>query len=47
VLPDDVRAMALPVMRHRVALSADMEIEGAGVDAMLGEVFEGVEAPRS
>ena len=30
VLPDDVKSTALPVMRHRVLLSAEMEIDGVG-----------------
>ena len=34
--PDDVKQMAAPVLRHRVALSADLEIEGVAVDRVLG-----------
>lgn len=45
-LPDDIKTMALPVMRHRVALSADMEIDGLSADQVLGKVFESVQAPR-
>jgi len=46
VLPDDVKAMALPVMRHRVILSADMEIDGQNADSVLGQLLDTVEAPR-
>ncbi len=46
VLPDDVKAMAVPVMRHRVARSVDMEIEGVATDSLLHELLEQVEAPR-
>ncbi|WP_281647004.1 MoxR family ATPase [Parendozoicomonas sp. Alg238-R29] len=46
VLPDDVKAMAIPVMRHRVARSVDMEIEGVDTDALLADLLEQVEAPR-
>ena len=46
VLPDDVKAMSLPVLRHRVTLSAEMEIEGLTVNAVLNNVIETVDAPR-
>jgi MoxR-like ATPase len=46
VVPDDVKAMALPVLRHRVALSADVEIDGLSVDQVLAKVMEAVSAPR-
>ena len=46
VLPDDVKAMALPVMRHRVILSADMEIDGQSADSVLSQLLDSVEAPR-
>lgn len=45
-LPDDVKAMALPVMRHRIILSADMEIDGQTADAVLEQLLETVDAPR-
>jgi MoxR-like ATPase len=46
VIPDDVKEIALPVLRHRVKLSADMEIEGYDPDDVLGDVIESVKAPR-
>lgn len=46
VLPDDVKAMALPVMRHRIILAADMEIDGQSPDTALQHLLETVEAPR-
>lgn len=46
VLPDDVKAMALPVMRHRIILSADMEIDGQTADSLLSQLLETVDAPR-
>ncbi|WP_185236296.1 AAA family ATPase [Teredinibacter franksiae] len=46
VLPDDVKQMALPVLRHRVALSAEMEIDGFSVDQVLTKILDGVDAPR-
>ena len=46
VLPDDVKAMAIPVMRHRVGLSPDMEIDGETPDSVLAQIIDTVEAPR-
>ena len=46
VTPDDVRSIALPALRHRIALSPEMQIEGRGVEDMLRAVLEKVEAPR-
>ena len=47
VVPDDIKAVALPALRHRVAISADAEIEGLSVDALLTELLEKVPAPRN
>jgi MoxR-like ATPase len=47
VTPDDVKRMALPVLRHRVTPSPEMEIEGRDIDDLLRELFEQVEAPRA
>ncbi|WP_444903373.1 AAA family ATPase [Microbulbifer sp. CnH-101-E] len=46
VLPDDIKAMAIPVMRHRVSLSPDMEIDGETTDSALAMIIDSVEAPR-
>ncbi|MBI1907524.1 MAG: MoxR family ATPase [Rhodocyclales bacterium] len=46
VVPDDVKAIALPVMRHRVTLSASAEIDGLDADRVLGGIIETVAAPR-
>lgn len=46
VLPDDVKAMAMPVMRHRVILAADIEIDGQTPDSVLEQLLETVDAPR-
>ncbi len=45
-VPDDVVELALPVLRHRVILSAEAEVEGHTVDELLGEVIQSVEVPR-
>ena len=46
VTPDDVKTVALPVLRHRISPSPEMEIEGRDIDELLAELFETVEAPR-
>ena len=46
VIPDDVKALALPALRHRVILSPAAEIDGRKVDDALGTMIAQVEAPR-
>lgn len=47
VVPDDVKEIALPALRHRVILSPEMEIESVTADEMLQEILHQVEAPRT
>ena len=46
VIPDDVKALAPAVLRHRVILSPAAEIEGRPVEAVIDRLLEAVEAPR-
>jgi MoxR-like ATPase len=46
VTPDDVKSIAPAVLRHRVKLSADLEIEGYRPDDVLRDLLSNVEAPR-
>ena len=46
VLPDDVKALALPALRHRVLLSPSAEIEGRTADEALSALLSQIEAPR-
>ena len=46
VIPDDVKAIALPALRHRAILSPTAEIEGRSADAVITAVIEQTEAPR-
>ncbi|MBC6981881.1 MoxR family ATPase [Caulobacter sp. 17J80-11] len=46
VIPDDVKALALPALRHRVILSPAAEIEGRKVDQAIAALVEQVAAPR-
>jgi MoxR-like ATPase len=44
--PDEVKTMALPVLRHRVLLRPEAEIEGVGPDRIITALVESVEVPR-
>jgi MoxR-like ATPase len=46
VTPDDIKRIALPALRHRVALAPDALLEGRRINDVLGEVVETVAAPR-
>jgi MoxR-like ATPase len=46
VIPDDVKTLALPGLRHRVILSPAAEIEGRTTDAALKAILDQTEAPR-
>jgi MoxR-like ATPase len=46
VTPDDVKALAVATLRHRVVLAPGAEIEGLSADAVVRQVLEQVPAPR-
>jgi MoxR-like ATPase len=46
VLPDDVKQMATAALRHRVALSADAQLDGRKVDELLQAILDATAAPR-
>jgi MoxR-like ATPase len=46
VTPDDIKNIALPVLRHRVALTPEVEIEGKNSDDILRIMIKSVPAPR-
>lgn len=46
VIPDDVKALAVPVLRHRLTLSPAAEIEGRDMETLVAELVEATEAPR-
>ncbi|HKB59721.1 MAG TPA: MoxR family ATPase [Gallionellaceae bacterium] len=47
VVPDDIKAVAIPALRHRVAIAAEAEIEGLSVDGLIATLLENVPAPRT
>jgi len=46
VIPDDVKDLFVPAMRHRVVLGPGAEVEGMTPDAVLKQVLASVKAPR-
>ncbi len=44
--PDDVRDLAAPVLRHRIVLNPEAEIEGTTANQCVARVLERVEVPR-
>ena len=45
-VPDDVVQIAVPVLRHRVMLTAEAEVEGQTVDQLLSDLIRTIEVPR-
>ena len=46
VVPDDVKALATAVLRHRVVVAPELELEGVSADDALATLIERVEAPQ-
>ena len=46
VVPDDVLQLAAPVLRHRVQLSSEKELEGVTVDQVVQQIVSKIEVPR-
>jgi MoxR-like ATPase len=44
--PDDVRDIALPVLRHRLALRAEAELDGSSADVVIADIIRTIEVPR-
>ena len=46
VIPEDIRRVSLPVLRHRLMLTPEREMEGADLDSAIRTLLEGTEVPR-
>ena len=46
MIPDDVKALAVPALRHRVLLAPGAEIEGLDTEQVVTQVLAEVAAPR-
>ena len=46
VTPDDIKAVAPAVLRHRIVLSADAQLDGRQIDGQVHDILEATAAPR-
>lgn len=46
VTPEDVIEMAVPVMRHRIILTPEKEMEGFSADELINDIISKIEVPR-
>jgi MoxR-like ATPase len=46
VIPDDVKASARPVLRHRIVVRPEADLEGITPDQVLADVLHAVEVPK-
>jgi MoxR-like ATPase len=46
ITPDEVRSLALPVLRHRLLLTPESELEGGDVVAVINSLVSGIAVPR-
>ena len=46
VIPDDVKAASRPVLRHRLMLRPEADLEGVTPDQVVDEVLRAVEVPK-
>ena len=46
VIPDDVKSLAPAVLRHRVTVAPELELEGVSADSALRAILESVEVPH-
>jgi MoxR-like ATPase len=46
VIPDDVKTLAVPALRHRLVLAPSTEIEGGSAEQIIGQICDSLAAPR-
>ena len=46
VQPDDIKTVTYPVLRHRIILTPEKEMEGLGIDEVVKRIIQSVEVPR-
>jgi MoxR-like ATPase len=46
IVPDDVKAAALPALRHRMLMKPEAELEGINTDRVITDVLASVEVPK-
>ena len=46
VTPEDIKEASYAVLRHRIAVSPEREMEGLSTDEVIRQILEGIEIPR-
>jgi MoxR-like ATPase len=46
VSPEDIKTVAYPVLRHRIILSPEKEMEGISADEIIKQIIDKIEVPR-
>jgi MoxR-like ATPase len=46
LIPDDVKQAALPVLRHRIVVRPEADLEGISADQVLQDILRAVEVPK-
>lgn len=46
VTPEDIKTVALPILRHRLMLTPDREMEGIEIDEVIRQIIDKIEVPR-
>lgn len=46
ITPDDIKEMALPVLRHRILLTPEKEMDGTSADTIICQIIDRTEVPR-
>lgn len=46
VTPEDIREVVVPVLRHRIILSPDKEMEGVSEEEVIKQIIQGMDVPR-
>ena len=46
VIPEDIKRMAIPTLRHRIILKPELELEGVKPEHVIGDILSKVKVPR-
>jgi MoxR-like ATPase len=46
VTPEDIREVVVPVLRHRIILAPDKEMEGVSEEEVIKQIIQGMDVPR-
>lgn len=46
ITPDDIKEMAVPVLRHRILLTPEKEMDGTSADTIICQIIDRTEVPR-